>query len=68
MKKLLLVLLSVASSSLFAQEKADSTLMKADSVKVDTLINQNEVSKKRKKVEEDTLSYTEEFKRDRVKF
>lgn len=68
MKKLLLVLLSVASSAVFAQERADTTLMKTDSVKVDTLINQNEVSKKRKKVEEDTLSYTEEFKRDRVKF
>ncbi|MFY7911682.1 MAG: porin family protein [Emticicia sp.] len=68
MKKLLLVLLSAISGSLFAQEKVDTTLMKTDSVKVDTLINSKETSTKRKKIEEDTLSYAEEFKRDRIKF
>lgn len=67
MKKLPLVLLSVVSSAVFAQVKADTTLMKTDSIKIDTLINKNEISKKRKKVEDDTLSYSQEFKRDRVK-
>ena len=68
MKKLLLFLLSVVSSAVFAQERVDTARMKTDSVKVDTLINSKEGAKKSKKIEEDTLSYMQEFKRDGVKF
>lgn len=76
MKKLLLLLFSVASTSLFAQIQKDSSIVKPDSVKVDTLISQNqkvlkesEVKVKKKKTEEvDTLSYAQEYKRDALKF
>lgn len=76
MKKILLLLFSVASTTLYAQVERDSSITKPDSVKVDTLINQNEkvlkesVGKtKKKKVEEvDTLSYAQEYKRDALKF
>jgi hypothetical protein len=73
MKKLLLLLLTVASSTLFAQVGVDTTTIKRDSIKVDTLLAQKETlikenTKKRKKAEVDTLSYAQEYKRDAVKF
>lgn len=76
MKKLLLLLFSIVSTTLFAQIQRDSSITKPDFVKVDTLIDQNEkvlkdtgVKAKKKKVEEiDTLSYAQEYKRDALKF
>lgn len=76
MRKLLLLLFSVASTTLFAQIQKDSSIIKSDSVKVDTLISQNEkilkesgTKVKKKKVEEvDTLSYAQEYRRDVLKF
>jgi hypothetical protein len=71
---LLLLLLTIASTSLSAQIKEDTARMKSDSVQVDTVFGQKEKlmkesTKKRKKaVVIDTVSYAQEYKRDAVKF
>lgn len=74
MKKILLLLFCVASTSLFAQVIEDSTKIKQDSIQLDTLFDKKDTilkenSNKRKKIAEvDTLSYAQEYKRDAVKF
>jgi Outer membrane protein beta-barrel domain len=79
MKKILLLLLSVVSTTLLAQIKQDTIKIKNDSVQIkqDTIklkqfVFESEKSvqktkKNKKEVEKDTLSYAAEYKRDAVK-
>jgi Outer membrane protein beta-barrel domain len=80
MKKILLLLLSLVSTTLLAQikqdttkTKIDSTQMKQDSVKLKQFVFEDEKEpqgkkKNKKEAEKDTLSYAAEYKRDAVKF
>lgn len=79
MKKILLLLLSLVSTSVLAQVKqdtskvkTDSVQMKQDSVKLKQFVFEDEKEsqgkkKGKKEAEKDTLSYAAEYKRDAVK-
>lgn len=79
MKKILLLLLSLVSTTLLAQVKQDTTKVKSDSaqikqdsVKLKQFVFEDEkdaqkTKKSKKEVEKDTLSYAAEYKRDAVK-
>lgn len=68
MKKQLVLLFSLISVTVFAQ--IDTAKVKRDSLLMrdDFEVMVKEKTKKRKKTEQDTLSYAQEYKRDRVKF
>ncbi|WP_337044549.1 porin family protein [Emticicia sp. 17c] len=71
MKKKLILLLSLVSTSLLAQVKQDTLSTPKDSVKITPfVINDEKPQKKRKKVAEPdtTMSYADEYKRDNVGF